>query len=86
METPKLTTEGISPKAALATLAALVLPLLLDAAAKAVAWLTDNPAVFEGLPAWLRLVAQALLTAAGVALVAYRAQPGRITVGRHARR
>lgn len=82
--TPELRTDGISPKAVAATLVAFVLPFLIDAGAAAVKALTDNPAVFDGLPAWLRLVATAVLSALGVALAAYRARPGAITVGRHA--
>ena len=80
MSTPELRTEGISPKAAFATLAALVLPLLVQAGAALVEWLTANPAVFDALPVWARFVATTLLTALGVAVAAYRAHPGAITL------
>jgi hypothetical protein len=86
VNTPELRTDGISPKAAVATLVALVAPLLIQAGASVVEWLTANPAVFDGLPAWLRFAIATVLTALGVALAAYRARPGAITLASARRR
>jgi hypothetical protein len=80
---PELRTDGISPKAILAALTALVLPLLVEAGASVVKWLTENPAVFDGFSPWVRFVATTFLTALGVAYAAYQARPGQITVRRH---
>lgn len=82
-------TQGISPKAVFATLAALVAPLLVEAAVAIVKVLTDNPTVFDGLPPWARFAATTLLTALSVALAAYRGRPGVVVPtdeGRHAQR
>lgn len=83
---PELHTDGISPKAAVATLAAILAPLVIQAGAFVVEYFTANPALVESLPAWARFVVATLLTALSVAVAAYRAKPGTMTVVARPRR
>jgi hypothetical protein len=77
--TPPPRTDGWSPKTVWATLAALVLSVLVPAAVAVVEHLTANPDLLAGLPPWARVIALAVLVALGTALSAYRASPGTVT-------
>lgn len=69
-------TDGLSPKAVLAAVAAFVLAVVLPAAEAVIENVTANPELLAAIPAWLRVGVLAALVALGTLLAAYRARPG----------
>lgn len=80
---PSVKTEGWSPKALFATLAAVVVPLVLQGIVLLIEAVSANPALFDGLSPTAKGIISTVITAAGVLTAAYSAKPGSVTIGRN---
>lgn len=78
---PIVQTQGWSPKALFATLAAVVVPLVLQGIVLLIEALSANPTLFDGLSPTAKGIISTVITAAGVLAAAYGAKPGNVTIG-----
>jgi len=85
--TPAPRTQGISPKVVAAAVVAFALAVLVPAAEALIEYVTRDPQLLDGIPAWLRVGVLAALVALGTLLAAYHARPGVVVTpdlhGRH---
>lgn len=74
-------TVGVSPKALAATVAPILLGVILSGGFALLDWLLGNPEVLAALPVPVQILAVAALSSLAASLAAYRARPGVVLPG-----